>query len=210
MIIRVFLYWNWKEKKGQAVFTNNHMNIDKKNHPQLLRQEQPFMWPMVIQIGLGKGMYVSTFSVLFRFGIFVSLICIPFQFLCTFHFVSFRYISLRFISFRFVLVNFVPFRYISFPVSFRILQVPQFTRVQTPEAFDTISIYKKSTLCLSVRKMSMCDIIYYSTHWHLFSTDLNFLVSSAWVHKKCKCTDHESGVHLLKLTWIDTIFTNKN
>ena len=129
-----------EKKKSQAVFTDNHMNIDKKNHPQLLWQEQPFIWPMVIQIGLGKGMYVSTFSVLFRFGIFVSLICIPFQFLCTFHFVSFRYISLRFISFRFVLVNFVPFRYVSFPVSFRILQVPQFTRVQTPEAFDTISI----------------------------------------------------------------------
>jgi hypothetical protein len=43
MIIRVFLYWNWKEK-SQAVFTDNHMNIDKKNHPQLLRQEQPFIW----------------------------------------------------------------------------------------------------------------------------------------------------------------------
>jgi hypothetical protein len=58
------------------------MNIDKKNHPQLLRQEQPFIWPMVIQIGLGTDMYVSTYSVLFRFGIFVSLNCIPFQFLC--------------------------------------------------------------------------------------------------------------------------------
>jgi uncharacterized UPF0160 family protein len=30
------------------VFTDNHMNIDKKNHPQLLRLEQPFIWPMVI------------------------------------------------------------------------------------------------------------------------------------------------------------------
>jgi hypothetical protein len=62
--IRFFLYWNWKEEKNQAVFTNNHMNIDKKNHPQLLWQEQPFIWPMVIQIGLGTGMYVSTYSVL--------------------------------------------------------------------------------------------------------------------------------------------------
>jgi hypothetical protein len=40
---------------------------------------------MVIQIGLGTGMHVSTYSVLFRFGIFVSLNCIPFQFLCTYH-----------------------------------------------------------------------------------------------------------------------------
>jgi hypothetical protein len=84
-----------KRKKSQAVFTDNYMNIDKKNHPQLLRQEQPFIWPMVIQIRLGTGMYVSTYSVLFRFGIFVSLNCIPFQFLCTFHFVSFRSVSFR-------------------------------------------------------------------------------------------------------------------
>jgi hypothetical protein len=46
-----------EKKKSQAVFTDNHINIDKKNHPQLLRQEQPFIWPMVIQIGLGTGMY---------------------------------------------------------------------------------------------------------------------------------------------------------
>jgi hypothetical protein len=83
-----------EKKKSKAVFTDNHMNIDKKNHPQLLPQEQPFIWPMVIQIGLGTGMYVSTYSVLFRFGIFVLLNCIPFQFLCTFHFVSFRSVSL--------------------------------------------------------------------------------------------------------------------
>jgi hypothetical protein len=112
MIIHVFLYWNWKEEKSQAVFTDNHMNIYKKNHPQLLWQEQPFIWPMVIQIGLGTGMYVSTYSVLFRFGIFVSLNCIPFQFLCTFHFVLFcsvlfRFGKFRFISFRSVSVYFV-------------------------------------------------------------------------------------------------------
>ena len=76
-----------QKKKSKAVFTNNHMNTDKKTHPQLLRQEQPFIWQMVIQIGLGTGMHVPTYSVLFRFGIFVSLNCIPFQFLCTFHFV---------------------------------------------------------------------------------------------------------------------------
>jgi hypothetical protein len=121
------------------VFTHNHMNIDKKNQPQLLRQEQPFIWPMVIQIGLGTGMYISTYFVLFRFGIFVSLNCIPFQFLCTLHFVSFRSVSLRYISLRFISFSsvsfrfgkfrsasfrFVPFRYVSFCVSFRILQVP--------------------------------------------------------------------------------------
>jgi hypothetical protein len=91
-----------EKKKSQAVLTDNHMNIDKKNHPQLLRQEQPCIWPMVIQIGLGTGMYVSTYSVLLRFGIFVSLNCIPFQFLCTFHFVSFRSVSVNFVTFHFV------------------------------------------------------------------------------------------------------------
>ena len=119
-----------ERKKSQAVFTDNHMNIDKKNHPQLFRREQPFIWPMVIQIGLGTGMYVSTYSVLFRFGIFVSLNCIPFQFLCTFHFVSFRFAAVNFVTFRFgkfryVSFCFIPFRYISFRVSFRILQVPK-------------------------------------------------------------------------------------
>jgi hypothetical protein len=110
MIIRVFLYWNWKDK--------NHMNIDKKNHPQLLRQEQPCIWPMVTQIGLGTGMYVSTYSVLFRFGIFVSLNCIPFQFLCTFHFVSFRSVSVNFVTFHFVSFCFGKFRYVSFRFAF--------------------------------------------------------------------------------------------
>jgi hypothetical protein len=57
---RVFVL-KLKRKKSQAVFTDNHMNIDKKNHPQLLRQEQPFIWPMVIQIGLETGMHVSTY-----------------------------------------------------------------------------------------------------------------------------------------------------
>ena len=100
-----------KRKKSQAVFTDNHMNIDKKNHPQLFRREQPFIWPMVIQIGLGTGMYVSTYSVLFRFGIFVSLNCIPFQFLCTFHFVSFRFAAVNFVTFLFVSFRFGIFRF---------------------------------------------------------------------------------------------------
>ena len=69
---------------------------------------------MVIQNGLGTGMYVSTYSILFRFGIFVSLNCIPFQFLCTFHcvssrsvFVSVNFARFHFVSFRFVSVYFV-------------------------------------------------------------------------------------------------------
>jgi hypothetical protein len=106
------------------MFTDNHMNIDKTNHPQLLRQEQPFIWPMVIQIGneiyrngtkrnetqrnLPKRNETERNEM--KWNEIYRNETEP---------VSFRFGKLRCVSFRFV-----PLRYISFRVSFRILQVP--------------------------------------------------------------------------------------
>jgi hypothetical protein len=55
--------------------------------------------------------------------VYISFCFVPFRFVLvnfvTFHFVSFRFGKFRYVSFRFV-----PYWYISFRVSFRILQVP--------------------------------------------------------------------------------------
>jgi hypothetical protein len=152
MIIRVFLYWNWKEKKSSSVHRQSHEHRQKEppttpptrttiymtnGHPDRAWNRHvcfdifcfvPFRYIRFDKLhSLPVFVYISFCFVPFRFVLvnFVTLHFVSFRFVSV-NFVTFYFVSFRFGKFRYVSFRFVPFRYISFRVSFRILQVPEY------------------------------------------------------------------------------------
>ena len=125
MIIRVFLHWNWKEKKvKQCSPTITWTSTKRTTHNSSDKSHPDRAW--------NRHVCFDIFCfVPFRYIRFAKLHSLPVFVYISLCFVPFRFGKFRYVSFRFVSVNFVirfiSFRsvsVISFRVSFRILQVP--------------------------------------------------------------------------------------
>ena len=131
--IRVFSYWNWKEKKPSSVHRQSHEHLQKEPPTTPPTRTTIYMTNSHPDRAWNRHVCFDIFCfVPFRYirfaklhslpvFVYISFCFVPFRFVsvnfATFHFVSFRFVSLRFISFRSV-------SHVSFRVSFRILQVP--------------------------------------------------------------------------------------
>jgi hypothetical protein len=117
MIIRVFLYWNWKGKKVEqcsptitwtSTKRTTHNSSNKNNHLYDQFNGHP-------DRAWNRHLCFDIFCfVPFRYIRFAKLRSLPVFVYISFCFVPFHFVSVNFVTFHFVLVNFITFHFASF------------------------------------------------------------------------------------------------